>query len=558
MTTSLILIKLIGAATLLVWSVRMVRTGVERACGSELKDLLRQAGNRRAVSALAGTCLAVLLQSSTAVAMLSAGFVASGFLSASTGLSLMLGADLGSALVVQVLSFDLSWLTPVLLATGGGLFLKSPTRLLKQIGRVLMGIAFVLLSLQLIGEATAPLRGSTILPTITRSLAGDIIMSFIVGAVFTWLVHSSVATILLIASLAAQSLIPLELGVPLVIGANVGSGLIAIGLARGLDTEARRVPAGNFAYRAIGAVVLLVAVAQWPHLLDALGQSTERQLVNLHLAFNGFLLIGALPTVTLTEKLLLRMMPVPQIRSQDDVGDSARSALDRTALDTPTLALASATRELLRMGTLIEKMFAPLMHIFQTGDQAAILRCRRTDAQIRNIQSDLKMFLAELTRREMRAEDAERSMEVASIGVNLEHVSSLISNNLLRLAEQKRNQKLVFSRDGMEDITRMHDRVLANLQLALNIVVSGDPDAARQLVSEKDKLRDMERASRERHMKRLQSSIPASIETSSIHLETIRDLKQINALLTTVAYPLLRERGDLLESRLVMIPDEYA
>ncbi|EKF20546.1 Na/Pi cotransporter family protein [Nitratireductor pacificus] len=558
MTTSLILIELIGAATLLVWAVRMVRTGVERACGSELKDVLRRAGNRRVVSALAGTCLAVLLQSSTAVAMLSAGFVASGFLSVSTGLSLMLGADLGSALVVKLLSFDLSWLTPLLLASGGGLFLKAQGRRLKQIGRILMGIALVLLSLRLIGDATAPLRGSAVLPTITNSLAGDIIMSFIIGAVFTWLVHSSVATILLIASLASQSLIPLELGIPLVVGANVGSGLIAMGLAQGLDAEARRVPVGNFLFRSAGAVILLAVLAQWPHLLDVLGRSTELQLVNLHLAFNGLLLMVALPAVTLVERILLRLLPAPQSRTQDDTGGENRSALDRTTLDNPSLALASATRELLRMGALLEKMLTPLMHIFQTGDQTAIMHSRRTDTQIRQIQSDLKMFLAELTRREMQAADAERSMEVAGIGVNLEHVSSLVANNLLRLAEQKRDQKLVFSKDGMDDITRMHDRVLANLQLALNIIVSDDPDAARQLVCEKDKLRDLERLSRERHMKRLQSSIPASIETSSIHLETIRDLKQINALLTTVAYPILRERGDLLESRLATSADAYA
>lgn len=547
MTTSLIVLELAGAVVLLIWAVQMVRTGVERAFGPELKDTLRRAGNTRLLSAGIGIGLAVVLQSSTAVAMLSAGFVASGLLTVATGLGLMLGADLGSAIVVQALSLDLVWLIPVLLIAGGGLFLKSKTTPFRQSGRILLGIAFVLLSLKMIGEATTPLKASDLLPEATAYLSDDVITAFLLGAVFTWMVHSSIASILLIMSLAAQALIPLELGVSLVLGANLGSGLIAMGLARGLDPEARRVPAGNLIYRGFGAVLFLSALTQWPGLMTFAGTGTDRQLVNLHLAFNALLLVACLPSVPLMEMLLRKVFPVRKASDQDNAGPSA---LDRATLNIPKQALASATRELLRMGTLIDQMLQPLMGVFETGDRDAIAHCRANDARVRKIQSDLKLFLAELTRKEMRAEEADRSMELASFGVNLEHVSSLIANNLMRLAEQKRDQKLVFSEEGLKDLVRVHDRVTANFQLALNVAVSGDPDVARQLVEEKEKLRELEQLCRERHLERLRSHISASIESSSIHLETVRDLKQINTLVTAVAHPILRMRGDLLESRL--------
>src|SRR5690606_23810786 len=109
-------------------------------------------------AAAGGTAMAVLLQSSTAVAILACGFAATGALPVGTGIALLLGADLGSAIVVRVLSFDLGWLIPVCLLLGGTMFLKLRGTRTRETGRIILGIGFVLMSLQLIAEATGPLR----------------------------------------------------------------------------------------------------------------------------------------------------------------------------------------------------------------------------------------------------------------------------------------------------------------------------------------------------------------------------------------------------------------
>lgn len=250
----LLLLHLAGAATLLLWAVRMVRTGVERSQEPALRRALRESKGGKLRAAAIGAIIAVLLQGSTAVAVLAAGFARSGALTLSTGLALMLGADLGSSLVVQVLSIDLHWVTPVLLLCGGGLFFKGANRELKQLGRILIGIALILVSLQMIAEATAPLREGSFLPAVIGYLSGDFVSAFLIGAVFTWLIYSSVASILLVATFAVAGLMPLELVVSLMLGANLGGGLIAVGLTRQSFVEARRIAWGNLLFRGVGAL----------------------------------------------------------------------------------------------------------------------------------------------------------------------------------------------------------------------------------------------------------------------------------------------------------------
>ncbi|TPM29883.1 Na/Pi cotransporter family protein [Mesorhizobium sp. B2-3-5] len=553
MQFSIILLHLAGAVMLLLWAVRMVRTGVERACGPALRDALRQARGARIRSAGTGTVLAVLLQSSTAVAMLAAGFAASGMVSVSAGLAILLGADLGSALVVQVLSFDLSWLIPALILVGGAMFLKFEARGIKQGGRILMGIAFVLLSLHMIGEATAPMRQSTLLPLVISYLRADYFTAFAAAALFTWLIHSSVAAILLFVTLAAQGVLPVEVGLFFILGANCGGALIAVWLTRGEPAAARRIPLGNLIFRGTAALAALFALQALAFPAHLFGATEGRQLVNLHLAFNLALVVCCLPFAGLMERLVTSLIADKSSAKPEDSTDlmSRRaSALDRSVMRTPGLALASATRELLRMGEVVEVMLRPVMDFFDAGTADQIRQARKLDDEVNRAHTDIKLYIAEVNRGSMTAAEARRGIELTDFAINLERAGDIVAKNLLVLAGELRDKNLRFSRDGWGELRGLHSRVMANMQLALNVLVSGDLDSARQLVVEKERMRKLERMSHDRHLKRLQSGMPQSIDTSDIHLEAVRALKEINSLMASVAYPLLTQSGDLLESRL--------
>ena len=544
-------LHLAGAVTLLLWAVRMVRTGVERAYSAALERTLRRAKDNRVRAVAFGAAVAMLLQSATAVGILAAGFAASGLVEFGTALTLLLGADLGSALVVQILSFDLSWLIPFLLISGGWMFMKGTQRNVRQTGRILVGIALILVSLKMVAESTVPLRQSEALPAIVSYLREDYFTSFLLGALFAWFVHSSVAAILLVASMAAQGLVPVELGIALVLGANCGGALIPVGLTRAAPPAARRVPIGNLIFRGAGAVVALLVFSEVDFPIELLGGSPAGQIVMLHVLFNLAIVLVFVPLTGTLEPLLIRLIPdAKAVAEPTDLLASRVSALDRSVLHTPRLALASATRELLRMSEIIEVMLRPVMELYETGDKIKVKELRRLDREVNKAHSDIKLYLAELNRSSMSAEEAQRSMILANFAINLEHVGDIVAKNLLKLVGVRRDKRLTFSEEGWRELTDQHAQVMANIQLALNVLVSGDRLSARELIEEKDRMREIEAPSQDRHLRRLQGGTVESIETSEIHLETIRALKQINSAFSSIAYPILTETGDLLGSRL--------
>jgi phosphate:Na+ symporter len=141
-------------------------------------------------------------------------------------------------------------------------------------------------------------------------------------------------------------------------------------------------------------------------------------------------------------------------------------------------------------------------------------------------------------------------MEIIACAINLEHIGDIIDKNLMELATKKIKNRLSFSEHGAAELQQFHKRVVDSLQLAFGVFLSGDVKVARQLVEEKTVIRDMERAAAESHFSRLREGVAASIETSSLHLDILRDLKRIFSHICSIAYPVLEAVGDLQPSRL--------
>ena len=334
MSGSLILLHLAGAVALLIWATRMVRTGVERAHGAALRRVLNGAANNPLKAAVTGLGAAVMLQSSAAVALLVSGFAAGGMIAFPVGLAMVLGADLGSALVARILSFDLSWLAPICLVAGVGSFLASERRTVRQTGRILVGLGLVLLALRLIGTASAPLRESEALPLFLSFLSRDPAIAFLAAALFTWLVHSSVAVVLMLMAMAAQNVIPVPLALVFMLGANLGGAAIVATLTRNAPPETRPIATGNLLLRGVFAGVGLIALTMFDIPAAWFGFTPDGQIANAHLAFNALLLVLGLPFIGPVSALCSRMQPAP-LSAPEDVrsgqGLVARPVGDRSA-----------------------------------------------------------------------------------------------------------------------------------------------------------------------------------------------------------------------------------
>lgn len=540
------LIQIAGAAALLLWAVRLVRTGVERAFATQLRQGLRRASDNRPLAALSGLLSAMLLQSSTAVAILVSNFAAKGALTGAVGVAMLLGADLGSAMVAQILLARPGMLVPILILVGVVLFLRSNERRLRQTGRILVGLALIFVSLDMLRTATAPIIHSEGAVAVLGYLDSDLLTAFILGAVFAWVVHSSVAAILLFVTMVAQGALPPMAAMAMVLGANLGGGLIAFVLTLAADMRARRIVTANLVLRGGGALAVLLALSFGLLSPAWLGESATRQVMNLHLAFNLTLCVLAVPFAGLIARAAERLMPGDTLQTRDRV----LNALDQAALIDPPRALSCAARELLRMGEVIEKMLVNAMGLYETWDDRIAATIKEDEKLLRQMHLDLKLYLASIRFSNHSDEGVNGAIEASLMAANLEAAADQVARKMTELARALHSEGVHFSKSGRQELFDFMDRVQANAQLALKVMMTRNPDDARELVAEKESIRTAEQKLQSKHLSRLREGVSESIETSAIHQETLRILKQVNTSFAMAGYPILQDAGDLLSSRL--------
>ncbi len=541
------LLNLLASVALLVWGTHIVRTGVMRVFGADLRRLLGGSVSNRFKAFAAGLGVTAVVQSSTATAMLTSSFVGQGLIATAPALAVMLGADVGTALVAQFFSLDLGWLSPLLILVGVILFLSQQNRTAGRLGRVAIGLGLIMLALRLITETAAPLTEAAEVRVLFATLTGDHALDMLLGALLTLAAYSSLAVVLLVSTFAASNLIAPEVAVGLVLGANLGGGLLAVLASLRAGVEARRVALGNLGFKVFGCVVALLALDPVLALLAAIDGDASRMALNFHLGFNLLLAALFIAWIGPIGRLLERLLPAAAVTANDA---SAPRYLDPVALETPALAIACAAREALRLGDLVESMLKSLLLALRDNDAQAVQSLRRADDDVDRLYTSIKLFLTQISREGLQEKEARRWTEIMSLTINLEHVGDIVDKNLLEMAEKKIRKRLSFSEAGMLEICTLHARVVANLQLGLNVFINGDLASARRLLAEKEQIRELERAYADTHLQRLADNTLQSIETSALHLDIIRDLKRINSHITSIAYPILEQAGALAPSRL--------
>ena len=547
MSGSMVLLELAGAVALLLWSTRMVRTGVERAFGSGLRRPLGMAFRNRLTSALAGVALALMLQSSTAVVLITVGFVASGFVPVVPAVVAAAGADLGSALIAAILRLDLSVLVPILLLAGTAAFRGSQARTWRQMGRVLFGLGLLLLSLRLIGEAAAPLRDGPGLPVILSVIGDDPVMVFLLAGLTAWLFHSSLAAVLLAALMAEQGLMAADLILPVVLGINLGGAVMAVSLARGAEGEGRIVPLANLALRGSGAILALVLFMLLDPDLPAALDPGDAVIV-AHVAFNAAVMVAGLLLAGPLCMLLRRLLT----RRQAEL--SRLSALAEADLALPDLALRNVEREIIALCGLIETMLARLPDLMRHGDDDDFAAFDEADRMVDRRYAEVKAYL-------MRIEGEDRSPQCAAevarllrVVVRLEQAGDVLAQRVAVRARKKRDRQLDFSPEGWAELMALHGELMVSVRLASAVIASDDTGLAKRLAEQKGTVRAIERDSTARHLDRLREGRLESRDSSALHLDTLYDLKDINALLVEIGYPRLEDGGLLRDSRLVATP----
>ncbi|HUZ64126.1 MAG TPA: Na/Pi cotransporter family protein [Acetobacteraceae bacterium] len=548
MNATLTLVDLAGTVALLLWGVRMVQTGIQRAFGPDLRRILAMALGNRLKAFAAGLGVTAILQSSTATGLMVSSFAAGGLVDLVPALAVMLGANLGTTLIVQVLSFDVSRAASGLVLIGVIMFRRGQVTRARDLGRVAIGLGLMLMALHQLLAIVSPVESQPLMHSLFGLLASQPVMAVLLAAVLTWAAHSSVAVVLLVMSLAARGVVPPEAALALVLGANLGTAINPLleGV-QGEDPAARRVPIGNLVNRIIGVALALLLLGPIGRLVHRLDASPAQAVADFHTLFNLVLAVVFLPVLAPYARALKRFLP-----SRIDSIDPARPLyLDESAQENPPVALAGAAREALRMADVLETMLAGAVDALVGGDRKRIEATRRMDDVLDRLNSAIKAYLTMIDPEALTEADHARLSQILTFAMNLEHAGDVLDKNLMSLANKRLKRGLAFSAAGEQEIRGMLQRLSVNLRGAAAVFMTEDARAARQLVAEKEAFRDLEATATEGHFARLRAGRIDSTETSALHLDVLRDLKRVNAhLVAAAAYPVLEGQGALLHSRL--------
>lgn len=538
---------IIGGVCLLLWGVGMVSTGLNRAFGTTLRRIISNSTSNRFKAFGTGILVATLLQSSTAASMIVSSFAARNVITITSAIAVMLGADVGTTVAAQIISFDIKWLVPVLLFSGYLITKVWDESHYKHIGRALVGLALIFISLGIIRDVASPIGQEEGLKVLIEPLATQPILAIVIAALFTWLVHSSLGTVLLFMSFVQAGVIPVGLGLILVLGANIGGAIAPVIMTLRDIPAGRRVPLGNLMMRATGAVIFLPFMATLiAPFIAHLDPDPARQLVNFHTFFNIMVAIGFLPFIGPMTRLSEIILP-DRAREEDE---SLPRYLDPTAFATPPAALACVARETLRVSDVVQRMMRDTLEAFRTNNTHLVQGIRDQEAIVDSLYEAIKNYLARLSSHPLDKHESKRYMQILTFSTNLEHIGDIIDKNLMEMASKKIRNQDNFSRQGFAEISDLHHRVMDNMNLAQNVFMTGDVKMARKLFEEKVVLRNQEMMAAESHFKRLSQGVAETIATSSLHLDILRDLRRINSYVSLIAYPILEEANELKTTRL--------
>ena len=542
MSGTLVIVELSGQVGLLLWGTHMVTTGVQRGWGTRLREQLERNLGHRWRAFFTGLGMTTLLQSSTATGLMAMSFTAAGVIALAPALAVMLGANVGTALIAQVLSLNVSLLAAPLVLVGVLVFRWSQGSAIKNVGRAAIGLGLMLMALAGLQHTLAPVENTPLLRSILEAMAAEPVLAIAVAFVLTWGCHSSVAIVLLVSSLCASGVVGGSESLALVLGANLGGTMPP--LVHASTPVARRLPLGNLLVRLTGVIVFAPWLPTVARLLRQVTGSDTRLVVDFHLAFNLLLAAVFLPVVSNFSKLLIRWLPDPP--QPTDPGRSLY--LESAALDSASVALANATRETLRMADMLGKMLKDALDVFRTGDRASAAEIPAIDAAIRQVGSAIRGYLVAIGSEQTLddAQEGARLQEIHSAVINIEHVSDIVANGLMdfTVKELKRGQSL--SVEEVAAIAAMHAELLESLNLAMAIFLHGDPGDARRLVERKARFRQMEAEATAISIRLLREATVASrasgddavlvADDGGFLLRVVRDLRRVHSHLATFAY----------------------
>lgn len=536
---------ILGAATLLLWGVRMARTGVTRIYGSRIHQLISRALHNKLVTLLTGAGAATILQSSIAVAVFASSLAALGAMPVADGLLLLLGADAGSAVVAALLTLNLKAFWPVLMFAGyllHSIYSDSDSPL-KQCGRILLGIAMILVALTFMSQVSSALAESELIRIIVSSLGSELLIALLLFAILTWLAHSSIAILLFWASLVQAGITSdPALILAALLGINLGNAVPPIVMTWNQAAPARRLVVGHALLKLSGVLLGLVVLRPIAGLYPWLPGAPSFRVVILHIGFNLclILLFGLFvrPIAKLLERCFVESQPlVEEIRPKYIPGRGEE------IVKPDLLPLTALSREVLRILGTVQGMLETTkgMLVARNGEQApAVLK---SEEKVNTLYKAVRTYTVTLTRQGLSEAEGRKATALLRYAASLENAADVVCKTMIGIPEAMRKQDKQFSAQGLEEIDSLFRYLDGNAQVAAEVIMTWSDETANVLVQRKRDFRKMCHASSRRQIGRLTEDASNAQESTSAHFDLVSEMRWINTQLCSIAYELRPESG---------------
>ena len=539
-----ILIELLGSVALLLWGLRMVRTGVMRAYGTNLKRFARRSEGKVFPAFLSGLVVAALLQSSTATILISSSFAGQNLIGVGSAFITMLGADVGTSIAVLIASQKFTTVAPLLLAIGVFGFIASKENKWQNVFRAVSGLGLILFALLLISNTAGELSKFEQFKSLLEIFSNQPIFFVLLALVMTYLSYSSLAIVLLSVSFLATGVIGLNEGLYLVLGANLGSGMLPLISSWNSSVVEKTPIIANLLVRILCILIFYPFVEISAQFLLSF-VSIELVPAIYHLALN---LIVAIVGITFSSQILSFTSKLVLEDNIDNINDSKFIETDDFSM--PAISLANAKRQALRMAEISQNMVVSSLAVMRDDNEMLRNEILKNEDDVDNLFDSIKLYIARILQEELTPAESQQALNILNFTTNMEHIGDIVNSSLMDISEKKISQHIHFSKEGFGEIISIHEVVCSNYDLAISTFMSNDCELAKVLYGKKQELHKLEKSSVSKHIQRIGKGVTDSLETSSMHIDVIRDYKRVNSLLSSIAYPILFASGEILETRL--------
>jgi len=540
-----IVMTLMGGLALFLYGMEKMSSGMKKAAGDSMRSILSALTNNRYMGLLVGAFVTMIIQSSSATTVMLVSFVQAGLMTFVQSLGVILGADIGTTITAQLVAFKLTDYALLMIAIGFALMMFGRNENHKNVGESILGFGILFFGMKLMSDAMHPLR--TYEPFInTLAHLENPIMGLLVGAAFTALIQSSSAFTGIIIVLAQQGLLSLDAGIPLIMGANIGT-CITAGLASiGASREAKRVALAHVMFKVTGVLLFIFWIPWFADLIRIISPTSDaeglaqlsavvpRQIANAHTIFNVGLALTFIPFTGYFAKIIMRFYP--DVEDERDL-TIATWHLDDSAVETPSLALDLARSEIARMAKITGRMLDAFIQPFMNNEpgtdkihsQLTIMEgIEMRERKLDFLDKKIKAYLLQIGQEQLSDTQIAEVFAMITISSNMESIGDIVERNLRPLVTKKRGLNLDFSDEGKNELMKYNTKVCKQISRLEKSFSELDPKRAKKVMIKEEKYLNLEIEYRESHFNRLHAAREESVETDAIHTELLEMMKQIN------------------------------